>query len=105
MVRQEKTLDAGRGRDPGDIRPGAVSPVFPRGIFFGRVLRVVDDDVRILHEQSVPAIAVMQDGSDRPLSGIGVPKGLPVRLVVAQVKQRGAVGLNAITQRDSGVVQ
>src|SRR5579871_3006429 len=102
---EEQTLDVGGGGDLGDVGIRAVAPVLFGGVFFGRVLGVVNDDVGVFHEGGVAAVSAVEDGIELAALGIGAPEGFPIGLMVAQVEQGHAIGFDFVAERDGGVVQ
>ena len=94
----------GRG-DLRHIRVRAVSPVFLCRILFGRVLRVVNHHIGVLHERGMAPVALMQNGFEPARLGVRSPKAFPVGLVIAEIEDGNAVGFDPVTQRNSGMIQ
>ena len=82
-----------------------MSPVFLGRVLFRRVLRVVNHDVGILHEFRMTPVAAVQNGFEFTRFRFRMPQAFPIRLVVAEVKQRSAVGFNPISKRGRRVVE
>src|SRR5207249_754620 len=56
-------------------------------------------------EAGVTAVALVQDRFEPAGRGVAAPEGAAERLVVARVDDRGAVGFDAVAERDGGVVE
>ena len=82
-----------------------VAPILLGRIFFGSVLRVVNDNVGAGHEQSVSAIVGVQDGIDFSRLGVGPPKRGGVLLVIAEVEHRDVVRFDLVPDRCRRMVQ
>jgi hypothetical protein len=91
--------DVGRSGQVHHVFVRAVAPGLLRAVLLGRVLGVVDHEVGIGHEPGVPSIALVQDGLDAVGIGPRPPQLLGERLVVHQVHDRHAVGLDPVAQR------
>ena len=83
----------------------AVPPGFLRRILLGRVLRVVDHEIRIGHEFRVPAIAFVQDRLDAPRLRARAPEFVGERLMIHQVHHCHAVSFDSVAHRHGRVIE
>jgi hypothetical protein len=105
VVRQREPLDAGGGGDLHHVVVGAVSPGLLRRVLLGRVLGIVDHEVGIRHENSVPAVTFVQDRLDAARLCARAPQLVGKRLVVHQVHDRHTVGFDPVAHRHRGVIE
>ena len=96
VVEERHATRPGLHRDVDRVFHRGVTPPHALAILLLAVLRVVDDEVRVLHERDVPLVAGMvQDAVLR----------LPERLMVRDVGEGGAVAGDPVRDRRRGVIQ
>ena len=88
-----------RGGQPHGILVGAVAPILLGWVLLRRVLRIVNHQAGAGHESRVAPVSLVHDGLGVAGRGVVVPERFGEGLVVAQVHDRRAVGLDAVAQR------
>ncbi len=71
----------------------------------GRVLGVVDHQIRVGHEPGVPAVPLVQDRLDAARLGTGAPELIGERFVVHQIHDRHAVGFDSVAHRHGRMIE
>ena len=81
------------------------APVLLGGVLGGSVLGVVDNEVGTAHELGVAAVVGVEDRLDAARLFAGEPEGVGEGLVVGEVADGDAIGLDAVAETDGGMVK
>ena len=101
VVEQRQPLGPGGHREVHHPFDGAVSPGHPLSVLLERVLRVVDHELGPGEELDVPPVLVVHLVDD----AVAQARIRRVRLVIGRVHEGGAVRLEAVAERDPGVIE
>ena len=99
VVGESELAHPRRGGQPHRILVGAVAPVLPGSVLLRSVLRIVNHQAGAGHEARVAPVSLVRDGLGVAGRRVVVPERFGEGLVVAQVHNRRAVGLDAVAQR------